>query len=221
MKTIALPYSTDSGTYGNTLQKTYTWYVQWYQNPTIVDTIKSNNAYVTINSFNKIGETVSTNFTIYSQNTITRKGTAGYTCSAFTFKSQPTIKINNITLGESIILYNSTLSKSVADNGNGTNVSSSITHSTNVTIDIPRHWFLTKYNKWTITISDALDIVDSGASLINTKTLAEFYVDPLFMIVVKKDGELFDVQDVIIKKNDVLYSVEQLFMRVGDKIAQG
>ena len=136
--TISFPYTTESGAYGSTLSNTYEWYVQYYQYPTVTDTMKSSNAYMTINSITQnTDDTITLNISIYSQNAITRTGTSGYTASTFTFISQPTIQLHNQSLGTSVTVYNSAISTTVADNGSGTTVSSSITHSSTVNVSIP------------------------------------------------------------------------------------
>lgn len=135
---------------------------------------------------------VDVNFTIYSKNNITRTGTSGYTCTTFTYKSQPTIKVNNVKLGESVELYDGELTTTVADNGAGTAVSGAITHSAIVTVQIPRNWFLEDNSAWNFSISDALMIMNTSVNKTNTHTFANFNVAPLFNIWVRKPVELPD-----------------------------
>lgn len=217
--TITLPYTTESGTYGTTFSSTYTWYVPYYQYPTNVSKITSS-AYMKINSFAPNGDIVDVNITIYSKNAITRTGTSGYTCSTFTFKTQPTIKLNNVALGTSIELYNMALTTTVGDNGSGTAVSGSITHSATLTISVPRTWFLIENSQWNFSISDVITIVDTSATHTNNKTFASFNVAPLFVMTVRKDGVLYRVNDITIRKDGVLYPADKLVMRVGGQLVQ-
>lgn len=129
---------------------------------------------------------VDVSFTIYSKNAITRTGTNGHTCTTFTYESQPTIKVNNVKLGESIELYDGELTTTVADNGVGTAVSGAITHSATVVVQIPRNWFLEDNSEWNYSISDALMIMNTSANKTNTHTFANFNVAPLFNIWVRK-----------------------------------
>ena len=132
------------------------------------------------------------NISVYSQNAITRTGTSGYTASTFTFISQPTIQLHNQNLGTSISVYNSAISTTVADNGSGTTVSSSITHSTTVNISVPSTWFESDNTAWYFTISDKLTISDVSATLTNTKTFSVFNVETLMSVWVCKGVNLPD-----------------------------
>lgn len=206
--TISFPYTTESGAYGSTLSNTYEWYVQWYQYPTITDTMKSSNAYMTINSITQnANDTVTLNISIYSQNAITRTGTSRYTASTFTFISQPTIQLYNQNLGTSITVYNSAISTTVADNGSGTAVSSSITHSATVNVSVPSTWFESDNTAWYFTISDKLTISDVSATLTNTKTFATFNVETLMSVWVCKGVKLPDGYTVLdyIESNGTQY----------------
>ena len=216
---ITIPYTTDSSIYGSTLSNTYQWYVRYYQYPTVTDTMNSS-AYVQINSFVPNGEVVKTTITIYSKNNITRQSTNGYTPDTFTFQSQPTIKLNNITLNESILLYNASLTKDVAGNSTGTQTTGSIVHTTSLTIDIPRKWFISNNSQWTFTISDILTIVNTGTTITNSKTFTAFNVAPLFMMSVAYKGTLRKVNDIIVRKNGNLYHADALVMKVGGKLVQ-
>ena len=129
---------------------------------------------------------VDVNFTIYSKNNITRTGTSGYTCTTFTYESQPTIKVNNVKLGESVELYDGELTTTVADNGAGTAVSGAITHYASVSVQIPRNWFLEDNSEWNFSISDALMIMNTSVNKTNTYTFANFNVAPLFNIWIRK-----------------------------------
>lgn len=133
---------------------------------------------------------VDVNFTIYSKNNITRTGTSGYTCTTFTFESQPTIKVNNVALGESVELYDAELTTTVADNGAGTAVSGTITHSATIDVQIPRSWFAKENSEWNFSISDALMIMNTSASATNTYTFASFNVEPLLNVYVCKELKL-------------------------------
>lgn len=135
---------------------------------------------------------ITANISIYSQNAITRTGTNGYTASTFTFKSQPTILLYNKTLGTSIPIYNVALTTTVADNGTGATVSSSITHSSTINVNIPESWFEEENRYWYFTISDILTIVDTSSTLTNTKTFETFVVDALYDVFVRKDVKLPD-----------------------------
>lgn len=152
---------------------------------TVTNTFYNNNGTGTFAYKEFTDSFVTASFTILSQNPITRTGTSGYTCSDFTFESRPTIKVNNVTLGESIELYDMELSTSVADNGAGTAVSSSITHSATVEVEIPRDWFSAANATWNFSISDTLSIMNSGVSSTNTHTFASFVAPTLMNIWVK------------------------------------
>lgn len=219
MAAITLPYTTESSTYGSTFSSTYSWSATYYTTASNTSKITSS-AYMKINSFVPKGNTVDVNITIYSKNAITRTGTNGYTCSTFTYKTLPTIKITNVNLGESITLYNMALTTTVADNGAGTAVSGSITHSATTTISVSRKWFLSTNSVWNFSISDAITIVDTSATHTNTKTFPNFNVAPLFRMAAKINGELCMVNDITVKYNGQLYPAEQLIMKVGDNLVQ-
>lgn len=135
---------------------------------------------------------VNVNISIYSKNAITRTGTSGYTCSTFTFKSQPTILLNNKTLSESIEVYDMALTTTVADNGAGTAVSGSIVHASTLDVTVPSSWFIEENRQWYFTISDLITIVDTGVTHTNTKTFNTFVVDALYNVWVKKSISLPD-----------------------------
>lgn len=129
---------------------------------------------------------INVNISIYSKNAITRTGTSGYTCSTFTFKSQPTILLHNKTLGESVEVYDMALTTTVADNGTGTAVSGSIVHASTLDVTVPSSWFIEENRQWYFTISDLITIVDTGVTHTNTKTFDTFVVDALYNVWVKK-----------------------------------
>lgn len=135
---------------------------------------------------------VNVNISIYSKNAITRTGTSGYTCSTFTFKSQPTILLHNKTLGESVEVYNMALTTTVADNGSGTAVSGSIVHASTLDVTVPSSWFIEENRQWYFTISDLITIVNTGVTHTNTKTFDTFVVDALYNVWVKKSISLPD-----------------------------
>lgn len=135
---------------------------------------------------------VNVNISIYSKNAITRTGTSGYTCSTFTFKSQPTILLHNKTLGESVEVYDMALTTTVADNGSGTAVSGSIVHASTLDVTVPSSWFIEENRQWYFTISDLITIVNTGVTHTNTKTFDTFVVDALYNVWVKKSISLPD-----------------------------
>jgi len=219
MASITLPYTTESGVFGSTFSSTYSWSATYYTTASNTSQITSS-AYMKINSFVPKGDIVDINITIYSKNNITRTGTNGFTCSTFTYKTLPTIKLNNVKLGTSITLYNMSLTTAVADNGTGAAVSGSIIHSATTTISVPRTWFLSANSVWNFTISDVITIVDTSATHTNNKTFPNFNVAPLFRLSVKMNGQLYTANDIVIKYHDQLHPADKLVMKVGDNLVQ-
>ena len=168
---VTLPYSINFGQYGS-FSSLYTWYVQYYQYPTNNSVITSN-ASATINSKTPSGSNIILSISIYNLNNITRTGTSGYTAPTFTYTTTPTFRLNNINTGESIIIYNTGISTTVAANGVGTATTGSITHNSTINVTVPSTWFSSNL---TISISEVVLIVDTAATQTNSALSAQFFI---------------------------------------------
>lgn len=170
---VTLPYHINFGQYGS-LVSLYQWYVKWYQYPTNTSTILST-ATATIKSSTSVTNGMNVTISIYNINNISRVGTSGYVAPTFTYYSTPIFTLYNSVLDESIEIYNTSISTSVAAGSSGETTTGSIVHDDEVIVFVPSYWFdSANYEHFSIKISETVLISDTSVSQINATTSTEF-----------------------------------------------
>lgn len=204
------PHSIGSALYG-TLSSVYTWYVQWYQYPTNTSVINSTSNF-TVNSVSIGVSGVDVSVTVYNLNDISRSGSVGFDPGIFTYKSLPTIRFYNVTLGTYVLAYNTELSTTVAGNS-GNLITGSILHQQTLNVTVPFSWFESTNATWNVNISELVTIVETAVTQTNTRTSDNFVVPPIFNVKVRYQDAIATAKNIWVRKDDALSTVKTITVK--------
>lgn len=158
------PITIEIPNYGS-FSSTYSWYVRWYQYPTNTSTITSS-ATITFGKPKGIrGDNYIVPVSINNIDNISRLNNSGYNGIAptFTYTTTPTITLTSSDGTKSIVLYNSSVSNTVAAAQRLTTSTGSVIHNNTVDVEIPASMF-DESLVHNISISNVVLINDTSAT---------------------------------------------------------